>query len=309
MMSEQSEMFQRQLFICDDETKEVEIINLNTSENINIISKSGYFQAKIEWMNASNENPILKVSVPLDVSVAESVTMFKILMSDNLPLCEELLEVVPIKSLVAFFDFFLVESWKTILDDFFLEELNNGKIQSFRGCIDYVYNLYRINQKGSWFEVFQDMYRIDFLTFIDEKNGSLLKPNDLKKKMRDIHRYKEYKKNIIVTCCKVCNRNIHYRFDKSNIINYISRTPCCHQILHRHCVSVYLFHKRHPQVYCTYCQTPIRNGMPDIAEETLHSCLLRQKLRREANVDDSPLTFPMLDYDGPSFPFFFKPAI
>jgi hypothetical protein len=85
MMSEQSEMFQRQLFICDDDTKEVEIINLNTSENINIISKSGYFQAKIEWMNASNENPILKVSVPLDVSVAESVTMFKILMSDNLP--------------------------------------------------------------------------------------------------------------------------------------------------------------------------------------------------------------------------------
>ena len=81
--------------ICEYDTKEVEIININTCENINIMSKSGYFQAKIEWMNASKENPILKVSVPLDVSVTESVAMFKILISDNLALCEELLKVAP----------------------------------------------------------------------------------------------------------------------------------------------------------------------------------------------------------------------
>ena len=300
------EMLQHQLLICGDDEND-EVLNMSTDERINIISRSEYFQAKVEWMNASKEISILKVNAPPGVSVLQSISMFKVLMCDNFPLCEELLKVAPLKSMITFFDFFLIESWKQIIDDFFLEELSNGKVENFLPCIDYVWNLYRMNQIGSWLEVFQNMYGINFLTFIHEKDGSLaIRQNDLKKKMRGTHRYKEYRKTILTTECKVCSRNIHFRSDKLTTINYISRTPCCHQILHRHCVPVYLFHKRHPQINCTYCQTPVRNGTPDIADETLHSCLLRQKLRREANVEDSPLIFPMLDYVGPSFPFFFS---
>lgn len=303
MMAE-AKTYRRQLSLDDGVTTHIFTVN-NVSEYTVLLLRSGYLRAREEWATTStipDEKTTLHVPGVPTLTVC---ALLQVLVCQDSPSATQLLQLAPLESIVIFFDYMLVDSFRYILDGYFLEELHNGRLANYGQCIEYLNNLNQINQVGMWIQFFQNFYRITIDNFRDV-DGSFRK-NSLKKKMYNTFRRKNYLQHMTKSHCRVCNSDVSYRTDRQDIA-YISRTPCCHQVLHKHCVPHYLFYKRNPKVVCTYCQTPIRDGRPDLDVETLHSCLLRQGLRREANVEISPLNFPTLNYEGSLFPFFFPPT-
>lgn len=286
------------------------IFNVNDENTyLHLLKRSGYLQSQENFKKMTdekNQQP-LELHLSRNISITATITLLGILSLKNLPVVEELFEVSTIRSIVFFLDYMLVDSWKFLLDDFFMEALTTEETKQLSPCIEYLDNLHKINRLDSWLQFFKNTYQINILDFV---NNSNIKRSKLKQKMRSHYRINKYKKSLKITHCKVCSNDLKIRIDKPiSSILYIALTPCCEQIMHKHCIPEYLFHKRNPKVICKYCQTPLRNGSPDISEETLHSCLTRHKLRSEAEIEISPLSFPTLDYDGPSFPYVFPPSL
>ena len=236
-----------------------------------LLQKSEYFKAadKFRGEGSGPNSGLVNIEIPGELHVApgECLDFLKIISSSQINLNR--LMQCELNRLVTLADFFAVEEVFCILDMWYFELCTDK-------APDYIWQLGLLYTYRHQLVTKRISKLCSIFPEISESFIHTASRKELKTKVRNILRARNYHAIIIVNDCVICKLPISCKPSEQLSSRRGVTVPCCGTFIHSQCIYQFTKH-----IYCTKCTTSLAEGVPFIECETLHTTMLRMKIRKQ----------------------------
>jgi hypothetical protein len=257
-------------------------MDFTTNEYGELLKRCEYFAASSRFYSGNDDlkgqnvvhndlkgQNIVHIKLPGELHVPTD-TCFGILKLLAVPVIDvNALIVFSTQTLVCVADFFQIQEIFRILNEWYFTTCP-AKSPTYLAALKGVYPITNVLIRNAISKIYNNFQEIskDFITKSNCKQ--------LKKKVRDVLRARKYASEISVNKCVVCSKDCIFRPEERHRSRRGLITSCCGTFIHNMCVYAFV---KNSVSYCPRCSTGLDGGSPYMEGETLHTTLLRMRIR------------------------------
>jgi hypothetical protein len=247
-------------------------MDFTRNEYRELLKRCEYFAASSRFYNVNDEfegNNIVHIELPVELRIPTDTCLhiLKVLAVPHVDVNALLLS--PTQSLVCIADFFQIQEIFEILNEWYFTTCP-AKSPTYLAALKTVYPITDMAILNAIFKISHEFHEIS-VDFITKSNCK-----QLKKKVRDVLRARKYASEISVNKCVVCSKKCIFRPKERHDSRRGLITSCCGTFVHNQCVYAFV---KNSFSYCPRCSTSLDRGVPYTEGETLHTTLLRVRIR------------------------------